>query len=234
MPTRAARRPSTASTRSSQPPVGGPPSGAVDPAGEGARRRPRRRHGQPAERRHHEAAHRLVRAGRQRQPGPLGEVGQVEPAVHLGRPARRHRLRRGVVLVVDLADQLLDQVLQGDDAGGAAVLVDHHREVVPLPAHLRQGREHPLAAGHRLTSRASSPTVVAGSPSGRRSRSRRCTKPITSSWVPSTTGYRVCVSARTSRAASARVRSRGEEDHLGTGHHHLADQAGHRRPAPRR
>ncbi|CAM5437629.1 hypothetical protein STENM36S_08984 [Streptomyces tendae] len=32
------------------------------------------------------------------------------------------------MLVADLADELLDDVLQGDDAGRAAVLVDHDRD----------------------------------------------------------------------------------------------------------
>ena len=40
-----------------------------------------------------------------------------------------------VVLVADLADELLDEVLEGDDAVGAAVLVDDHGEVRALLAH---------------------------------------------------------------------------------------------------
>jgi len=183
--------------------------------------------GQPAEGRHHEAADRLVRAGRQRQPGPLGEVGQVEPAVHLGRPARR-QLGHHVVPVVDLADQLLDQVLQGDDAGGAPVLVDHHREVVPLPAHLREGGEDPLGAGHLLDLPGQLadgvPEVVLG----------------VQEHVPQVyEADHVVVGAVDHRIPAVGVgpdepgrlrqgQPGGQEDHLGPGHHDLADHPGPR------
>src|SRR5438477_1589599 len=60
-----------------------------------------------------------------------------------------------------------------------------------------------LLAGSRLTSRASSPTVTAPSGSGRISRSRRCTKPTTSSCEPSMTGKRECRAARTAATALA-------------------------------
>ena len=40
-----------------------------------------------------------------------------------------HRLLLDVVLVLDLADDLLDQVLDGDQAGRAAVLVEHDGDV---------------------------------------------------------------------------------------------------------
>jgi len=46
---------------------------------------------------------------------------------------------------VDLADQLLDQVFERDDAGGPAVLVDDDRQMLAFPAHLRQRREDPHA-----------------------------------------------------------------------------------------
>ena len=71
------------------------------------------------------------------------------PSTTAGAPAQ-HRLGCRVVLVVDLADQFLDQVFEGDDAGGTAVLVHHHRQVLPFPAHLGQRGEHPLAAGQLL------------------------------------------------------------------------------------
>ena len=55
-----------------------------------------------------------------------------------------------VVLVLDVADQLLDQVLQGDDAGRAAVLVHHDGQVRPVAAHLRQRGQHGLADRQQL------------------------------------------------------------------------------------
>ena len=49
-----------------------------------------------------------------------------EPELGVGDDVGRLRL---VVLVLDIADDLLDQVLDGDEAVGAAVLVDHQRHV---------------------------------------------------------------------------------------------------------
>jgi len=69
----------------------------------------------------------------------VGEVIEVEQPFHLGRGDAFRRLGRGVVLVVNLADELLDQVLEGDDPGRTAVLVDHQRNVVAGPAHVGQG-----------------------------------------------------------------------------------------------
>jgi hypothetical protein len=51
-----------------------------------------------------------------------------------------HAQLSGVVLVPNLADELLDEVLQRHDAGRAAVLVDHQREVPPFLLHLEEQR----------------------------------------------------------------------------------------------
>src|SRR6266487_1047507 len=86
--------------------------------------------------------------------GPSGSTRPVNsakssrfsrPSTEAGRP--RPRL---VVLVADVADDLLDQILQRDDAVCAAVLVDDHREMVSLAAHLGQCGEHILRAGQLL------------------------------------------------------------------------------------
>ena len=53
-----------------------------------------------------------------------------------------------VVLVGDLADDLLEDVLDGDQAGRAAVLVDDDRDVVWLALHLAQQVVDRLAVGH--------------------------------------------------------------------------------------
>ena len=70
------------------------------------------------ERGEHVPGHRLVRALGQLHAGLLGELVQVQQPVHL-ELAVAQLGRAGlldVVLVLDLADQLLDQVLQGHDA----------------------------------------------------------------------------------------------------------------------
>ena len=53
-----------------------------------------------------------------------------------------------VELVLDLADDLLDQVLERDDAGHRAVLVDDDGEVLVRPAELLQQRREILRLGH--------------------------------------------------------------------------------------
>ena len=120
----------------------------------------------------------------QLQAGELGDLVQVQLAVDLDRAADQplRSSSRRVVLVADVADDLLDEVLERDDAVGTAVLVDHDREMVAFAAHLRQRRQHVLRARQRLTSRARSPTVrPRSSPASPRIRSRMCTKPTTSS-----------------------------------------------------
>jgi len=105
-----------------------------------------------AERREHVARDGLVGSLRQPDRGLLGELVQVEQAVHLDFALRQlggGRLAR-VVLVPDVADELLDQVLEGDDARGAAVLVDHDRQVDALAAHLGKRGEHGLADRQEL------------------------------------------------------------------------------------
>jgi hypothetical protein len=85
--------------------------------------------GDALERRHEEAADGVVDVA-------LGhaDAGAVEHLVgtqlrrERHRPSHAHDARAGaVVLVEHLADDLLDEVLQRDDAGGAAVLVDDDR-----------------------------------------------------------------------------------------------------------
>src|SRR5215831_5661226 len=102
-------------------------------------------HRQLAELREHVAGHRLVRPLRQAHPGLLGELVQVQQAVHLDLAAGQlARAAFFVVLVPDVPDQLFHQVLERHDARGAAVLVHHDRQVGPVAAHLRERRQHPL------------------------------------------------------------------------------------------
>jgi len=101
--------------------------------------------------RHDEAAHGLV--GR-----PVGHVC-VEGVAHLvGAPEPGHRpravdeltasLAAAVVLVGDLADDLLDDVLERDDARRAAVLVDDDGHLEASLAQLAQQRVEADRLGH--------------------------------------------------------------------------------------
>ncbi len=60
------------------------------------------------------------------------------------------RLVREVVLVLDLADDLLEDVLQGHDALHRAVLVDHERHVLVLRPELREQRGEILRLRHEV------------------------------------------------------------------------------------
>ena len=53
-----------------------------------------------------------------------------------------------VVLVLDLADDLLDQILDGDEPVDAAELVDDERQMLARQAHLQQQVEHPHGGRH--------------------------------------------------------------------------------------
>ena len=76
-----------------------------------------------------------------------------------GRSTRRAGVgcrRVAVELVVDVPDQLLQQVLDGHDAFGAAVLVDHDRQGLAFGLHASQGVQDP----HRLGQGQGRPEVV--------------------------------------------------------------------------
>ncbi len=60
----------------------------------------------------------------------------VDPGLVVGDPDDQRLL--DVVLVLDLADDLLEEVLDRDQAGGAAVLVEHDRDVDLAPLQLVQ------------------------------------------------------------------------------------------------
>ena len=75
------------------------------------------------------------------------------------RPAPRPAAARRFVLVGDLADDLLEDVLDGDQAGGAAVLVDDDRDVDALGLHLAQQLVDRLGLRHEAGVRITSSTV---------------------------------------------------------------------------
>ena len=93
-------------------------------------------------------------------PRPGGQVG-VEQVVDLvdrqpgadPQAAAGQLLDRGLLdveLVHDLAHQLLDEVLQGDQAGRPAVFVDHHGQMELVRLHLAHQVGHPLGLGHEV------------------------------------------------------------------------------------
>ncbi len=101
-------------------------------------------------------------AGVEHLVGVQGAVEQPLPgALHAGEPGRRP-----VVLVVDLADDLLEDVLERDDPGRAAVLVDHDREVAPDAPQVGEqvgevaGLGHDEGRRHDRRDRAGAPLLV--------------------------------------------------------------------------
>ena len=117
------------------------------------------------------------------------------------------RLRLDVVLVANLADDLLEQVLDRHEAGGAAVLVDDDRELRLLPLELLQQLGHALALGHhdrRPQHRRDRPRVVGGSSA---TRSFTKMKPAMLSRLPGYTGNREYSCSRKSARRSPIVAS---------------------------
>ena len=103
--------------------------------------------GEPAEIGHDEAGHGLVRPLGQLEADLVREVLDVEQAVDLDLAADALLgPLLDVVLVADVADELLDEVLERHDARGAAVLVDDDGEVGAGRPHLEHRRQHALAA----------------------------------------------------------------------------------------
>ena len=100
-----------------------------------------------------------------------------------------------VELVLDLADDLLEHVLDGDQPGGVAELVDDDRDVVAVGAEVAQQVVEPFDSGTKTAGRSS----VRRFRSGERcslSRSLAIRMPMTLSRPPSKTGKRECAGRR--------------------------------------
>ena len=110
-------------------------------------------------------------------PKQLGQLVDVQPGADPQRSRPRQLLDERllhVVLVGDLADDLLDDVLDRDQAGGAAVLVDDDRDVGLLAPASRAAARRPACCPARRPAGAS-PTRPARS--SRRRGSRGCGGP---------------------------------------------------------
>jgi hypothetical protein len=133
----------------------------------------------------------LVRAlrGLQADPGegvdPAAAVGVPRGAAVLGGRLGQLGQVDGVVLVADLADQLLDDVLQGDDPGGAAVLSS---TTTAMGCWLRSSSSSGCAASVSGTSSGTTAirltAVRSRSSAGTARASLRCTMPTMSSSRP--------------------------------------------------
>src|SRR5262245_34678889 len=87
----------------------------------------------------------LVGALRQADAGLLGEVLEVEQAIHFDvarAEAAGGLLAIHVVLIPDVTDQLLDKILERHDASRASVLVDDDREMLSVALHFGEGRQN--------------------------------------------------------------------------------------------
>ena len=109
---------------------------------------------------HRHVAQQVEHQPADRVPGAGGKVGidqlvdlvdrQTGTDPQLAGAQLLHRGLLDVELVDDLPDQLLDEVLQGDQAGRAAVLVDHHGHVEGLRLHLPHHGRHPFGLGDEV------------------------------------------------------------------------------------
>jgi hypothetical protein len=193
----------------------GDPQGAapyLDPVADG-------RH--PTKPRHQVAADRLVRSAvRDVGADPLAQLVRApeaghDPAAVAQPPAAR---AAAVVLVGHLADDLFDNVLEGRDAGRAAVLVDHDGELQACDRSCCSRGSSPTVSG---TIRGSDARAMAGT-SARRSCGTAiarltCTTPTTSSRPLSTIGKREWPVVRASRTTSAAESSRLTTTHCSRG-----------------
>ena len=169
-----------------------------------------------------------------RVPVALGELGPqqlvdlverqagVDPHAAVGERLD-HRVL-DVELVDDLAEQLLDDVLEGHEPGGAAVLVDHDRHVEPVLLHLPQQRRRPrLVSGTKRAGRASSATVRSSRPSrSARMRSLAWTTPTMSSMPARAHGDPAVAVEDHDLHRVGDPEVGGDRDHVGSRHHHLA------------
>ena len=92
----------------------------------------------------------------------LGELLELDPRIGFPQPVVEHGQHSGfgfVMLVLDLADDLLDDVLDGDQALGAAELVDDDSEVDALGAHPGEQLDDAHRFGDEQGVRASAPSI---------------------------------------------------------------------------
>ena len=175
----------------------------------------------------HPASHGVERFVRDREPG--GRVQLVDgQAARDPEAARRHPLDQPLVLVVlvaDLADQLLEQVLEGDEPGGAAVLVHHDGEVELLGLELAQQRVGALRARDEVRRVQVLPQVEGGR------QAVEVGKQVLGVEHPDDLVDRVLEDRypRVELLAQQREEPGGlggdvQAEHVGTGHHHLAHE----------
>ena len=130
-----------------------------------------------------------------------------------------------VELVDDLAEQLLDEVLEGDEPGGAAVLVDHDGHVELLALHLAQQLGHALGLGHEARpGRASSPTgcvLVAVALGAHQVLGVHDADDVVDALAAHRDAAVAVEDDDLHGVGDAEVGRHG--DHVGAGHHHLAD-----------
>ena len=100
--------------------------------------------------RHQIAADRFEPLALDRHAQPLHDLVDADLAAeHVAAvPFVDDRLGFDIVLVANLADNLLEQILDRDQPGGAAVLVDDKRALRLLPLELLQELRHALGLGH--------------------------------------------------------------------------------------
>ena len=113
--------------------------------------------------------------------------------------------RREVVLAFDLADDLLQDVPHGHDAGRPAVFVDHDRELLARLTQLAQQRAEILGLGDDERRCARSPTGKWGSRRAAATISCTCTTPTRANTVTPDRRLGAQSSAQSDRSIAARA-----------------------------
>ncbi len=160
----------------------------------------------------------------------LGEVVDVQRGARPGiRPSPSSSTSGGlaVVLVGDLADDLLEDVLDRDQPGRAAVLVDDDRDVDLVALHLAQQVVDRLALGHEAASAASARATGTVPASGSALTPAHDVLEVEQAddvvdVVADAPGCARSPERRNSVIACRQVRSSSIDDHVGARHHDLA------------
>ena len=183
---------------------------------------------QPAQPGHQESGRRVVRAGRQQDPGDLSEVVQVEPAVDLGRPARGRRARQRPApcstISPTISSTRSSSVTMPSVPPYSSTTTARCSPDVP---HLLQRLEDDLRARHHrhrvadvADARRPAERMIRGEQIPQVDHADDLVGVMTDHRVP-----RVRVGQRGPRRPGDRHR-RGQERHVRPGHHHLPDPGG--------
>ena len=152
---------------------------------------------------------------RSRAPARAGRRSTRPVRHHAAVGLDRERLALDVVLVLDLAHQLLDDVLDGDDPAVPPYSSMTTAKVTRRPCISRRSSAMRLVSGHEVDGPHEAAQRAAPASPSKSSRSRTSTTPRMSSRSLPKTGIRLYLVSRISRRSSATGAAGGDRDDVG-------------------